>query len=169
MRILPASDRALLVEAADLDEAMRLNLAWDGVPGVVERVPGARTVLVRFDPVRVSAAELSAALESTRVDAEHVPHTREVTIPVRYDGEDLDEVASLLGVSAEEIGIGTWRRNGRSRSRVLRPVSDTPSAVTRCSTCRAARRRVPACRPARWLSPGISPGCTRARARAAGS
>ena len=103
MRILPASDRALLVEAADLDEAMRLNLSWDGVPGVVERVPGARTVLVRFDPVRVSAAELSAALESTRVDAEHVPHTREVTIPVRYDGEDLDEVASLLGVSAEEI------------------------------------------------------------------
>ncbi|MGW9628775.1 5-oxoprolinase subunit B/C family protein [Microbacterium sp. NPDC055521] len=103
MRILTASDRALLVEAADLDEAMRLNLAWDGVPGVVERVPGARTVLVRFDPVRVSAAELSAALESTRVDAEHVPHTREVTIPVRYDGEDLDEVASLLGVSAEEV------------------------------------------------------------------
>lgn len=35
MRILTASDRSLLVEAADLDEAMRLNLAWDGTPGVV--------------------------------------------------------------------------------------------------------------------------------------
>lgn len=103
MRILTASDRALLVEAADLDEAMRLNLAWDGVPGVVERIPGARTVLVRFDPMRVSAAELSAALEATEVGAEHVPHTREVTIPVHYDGEDLDEVARLLRVSAEEI------------------------------------------------------------------
>ncbi|MFD5224297.1 carboxyltransferase domain-containing protein [Microbacterium sp. NPDC058342] len=103
MRILTASDRALLVEAADLDEAMRLNLAWDGVPGVVERIPGARTVLVRFDPLRVSADELAAMLETTRVDAEHVPHTREVTIPVRYDGEDLDEVATLLGVSAEEV------------------------------------------------------------------
>ncbi len=103
MRILTASDRALLVEAADLDEAMRLNLAWDAVPGVVERIPGARTVLVRFDPLRVSAGELAAVLESTEVDAEHVPHTREVTIPVRYDGEDLDEVATLLGVSAEEV------------------------------------------------------------------
>jgi len=103
MRILTASDRALLVEAADLDEAMRLNLAWDGAPGVVERIPGARTVLVRFDPLRVSAGELAAVLESTEVDAEHVPHTREVTVPVRYDGEDLDEVATLLGVSAEEV------------------------------------------------------------------
>ncbi|MCG1037914.1 carboxyltransferase domain-containing protein, partial [Polaribacter sp. DS7-9] len=78
-------------------------LAWDGVPGVIERIPGARTVLVRFDPLRVSAGELAAVLESTEVDAEHVPHTREVTVPVRYDGEDLDEVATLLGVSAEEV------------------------------------------------------------------
>ncbi|MGB3730993.1 carboxyltransferase domain-containing protein [Microbacterium sp.] len=103
MRILTASDHALLVEAADLDQAMRLNLAWDGVPGIVERIPGARTVLVRFDPLRVSAAELAAALEATPVDAEHVRHAREVTIPVQYDGEDLDEVAALLGVSTEEV------------------------------------------------------------------
>lgn len=103
MRILTASDRSLLVEAADLDEAMRLNLAWEGVPGVIERIPGARTVLVRFDPLRVSARELSAVLSRTRVDAGHAPHTGEVTIPVRYDGEDLDEVARLLGVSAEEV------------------------------------------------------------------
>jgi KipI family sensor histidine kinase inhibitor len=103
MRILTASDHALLVEAADLDEAMRLNLAWDGVPGIVERIPGARTVLVRFDPLRVSAAELAAVLEATPVDAEHVRHAREVTIPVQYDGEDIDEVAALLGVSVEEV------------------------------------------------------------------
>jgi KipI family sensor histidine kinase inhibitor len=103
MRILTASDRSLLVEAADLDEAMRLNLAFDGAPGVVERIPGARTVLVRFDPVRTSARTLAAALSETRVDAEHVPHTRDVSIPVHYDGSDLDEAASLLGVSAEEL------------------------------------------------------------------
>lgn len=103
MRILTASDRALLVEAADLDEAMLLNLAWDGVPGVVERIPGARTVLVRFDPLQVSATRLAAVLQATEVDAEHVPHAREATVPVRYDGEDLDEVARLLGVSAEEV------------------------------------------------------------------
>ncbi len=103
MRILTASDHALLVEASDLDEAMRLNLAWEGVPGIVERIPGARTVLVRFDPVRVSAADLSAVLAATEIDTAHPPGTGEVTVPVRYDGEDLDEAASLLGVSAEEL------------------------------------------------------------------
>jgi KipI family sensor histidine kinase inhibitor len=103
MRILTASDRALLVEAADLDEAMRWNLAWEGVPGVVERVPGARTVLVRFDPLRVSAAELANTLAATEVDAVQLPGTGEITIPVSYDGEDLAEAASLLGVSAEEL------------------------------------------------------------------
>ncbi|MDR2999490.1 MAG: 5-oxoprolinase/urea amidolyase family protein [Microbacterium sp.] len=103
MRILTASDRALLVEAADLDEAMRLNLAWAGTPGVVELIPGARTVLVRFDPVLVDAASLAAVLSSTTVDAADVPHVGEVTIPVRYDGEDLADVAGLLGVSADEV------------------------------------------------------------------
>ncbi|MFE6736441.1 carboxyltransferase domain-containing protein [Microbacterium sp. NPDC057650] len=103
MRILTASDRALLVEAADLDEAMRLNLAWAGTPGVVELIPGARTVLVRFDPLRVSAAALADVLSSTTVDAAHVPHVGEVTIPVRYDGEDLADVAALLGVSPDEV------------------------------------------------------------------
>jgi KipI family sensor histidine kinase inhibitor len=103
MRILTASDHALLVEAADLDEAMRLNLAWDGIPGVVERIPGARTVLVRFDPLRVSAADLAAVLQATEVDDVRLTGAGEVTVPVVYDGEDLDEAAALLEVSADEL------------------------------------------------------------------
>lgn len=103
MRILTASDSALLVEADDLEQAMRLNLAWSDVPGVLERIPGARTVLVRFDPHRTSAAALTETLAATEVDAAALPDAGEVTIPVRYDGEDLDEVAALLDVSAEEL------------------------------------------------------------------
>lgn len=103
MRIRTASDHALLVEADDLDEAIRLNLAWEGVPGIVERIPGARTVLVRFDPLRVSASDLATALAATPIDTAHLPGTGEVTVPVRYDGEDLEEAASLLGVTAEEL------------------------------------------------------------------
>ena len=103
MRILTASDSALLVEADDLEQAMRLNLAWDGVPGVLERIPGARTVLVRFDPHRTSAAALAEALAATEVDAAALPDAGEVSIPVRYDGEDLDEAAALLDVSGEEL------------------------------------------------------------------
>ncbi|MGB4137550.1 MAG: urea amidolyase family protein, partial [Microbacterium sp.] len=87
----------------DLDEAMRLHLAWAAVPGVVELVPGARTVLVRFDPARIAAGELAAVLSTTVPDAGELPSTGEATVPVRYDGEDLAEVAGLLGVSAEEI------------------------------------------------------------------
>ena len=103
MRILTASDHALLIEAADLDEAMRLNLAWDGTRGVVERIPGARTVLVRFDPLVIAAADLADVLAATEIDTAHLPTTGEVTVPVRYDGEDLDEAACLLGVSAAEL------------------------------------------------------------------
>lgn len=103
MRILTASDSALLVEADDLEQAMRLNLAWSDVPGVRERIPGARTVLVRFDPHRTSAAALAEVLAATEVDAAALPDAGEVTIPVRYDGEDLDEAAALLDVSAEEL------------------------------------------------------------------
>ena len=103
MRILTASDRALLVEADDLDEAMRLGIAWDGVPGVVERIPGARTVLVRFDPVRTTAAALAETFEATVLDTAHVPSTGEVEVPVHYDGEDLAELAGLLDVSAEAL------------------------------------------------------------------
>ncbi|MGL3149198.1 carboxyltransferase domain-containing protein [Microbacterium sp. A82] len=103
MRILQASDRALLVEATDLAEAMRMNRAWEQVPGIIERIPAARTVLVRFDPAQVSAASLAAALEATGTDAAHKSTKHEVVIPVHYDGEDLAEVAALLGVSPEEL------------------------------------------------------------------
>jgi len=103
MRVLRASERALLVEAADLEEAMRLNAAWKGLPGVVELVPGARTVLVHFDPLRVSATELAARLVATGGVAASAPPTGEVVIPVRYDGDDLAETAARLGISAEAL------------------------------------------------------------------
>lgn len=103
MRVLTASDRAVLVECADLDEAMRMHRAWAGMPGVLERVPGARTVLVRFDPLVTSAARLARALVATDADAAPPASGAEVTVPVRYDGDDLTEVATLLGVSAQEV------------------------------------------------------------------
>lgn len=103
MRVLTASDRAVLVECADLDEAMRMHRAWADVPGVVERVPGARTVLVRFDPRLISVDELAHVLAATDPGADDPAAVAEVTVPVRYDGEDLDDVATLLGVTAGEL------------------------------------------------------------------
>lgn len=114
-RVLIASDRDLLVEEADLDGAMRLHAALVAAPptGVVELVPAARTVLVRFDPTLVDEASL--AKELARVEAVHggLPAAGSATIGVRYDGQDLDEVAGLLGVSAEQVVArhmaATWR------------------------------------------------------------
>nr|WP_256328779.1 urea amidolyase family protein [Nocardioides sp. YR527] len=113
--MLIASDRALLVEEDDLEGAMRLHAALVAAPptGVVELVPAARTVLVRFDPTLVDEATL--AKELARVEPVHggLPTAGSVTIGVRYDGQDLDEVADLLGVSAEEVvarhTAATWR------------------------------------------------------------
>lgn len=114
-RVLIASDQALLVEEDDLEGAMRLHAALVAAPpiGVVELVPAARTVLVRFDPTLVD--EVSLAKELGRFEAVHggLPAAGSVTIGVRYDGQDLDEVAELLGVSAEQVvarhAAATWR------------------------------------------------------------
>ncbi|MFB7249144.1 carboxyltransferase domain-containing protein [Microbacterium sp. NPDC056234] len=106
MRILTASDHALLIEATDLAEAMRFTLVWQHLPGVVECVPGARTVLVRFDPLRVSADALAGVLEAreaTTIENEPAIPVRDVVVPVVYDGEDLADVAGMLGVSSEEL------------------------------------------------------------------
>lgn len=112
-RILTASDRALLVEVDDLDSAIRLHaaLAAARLPGVRELVPAARTVLVRCDPRR--RADVRAAIERIEPAPQAAATGRVVEIPVRYDGDDLAEVAARLGVTAEEVAArhaaATWR------------------------------------------------------------
>ncbi len=105
MRILRASDRALLVETADLDEAMRLTRALTAaaVPGLLELVPGARTVLVRFEPRRVSAEALSEIVGTIDASADVSADAALVEIPVHYDGDDLADVADVLGISVEDV------------------------------------------------------------------
>ncbi|MCM1011872.1 urea amidolyase family protein [Brevibacterium sp. XM4083] len=100
-----ASRRHLLVESADLAASMRLNHALEAaaLPGVVELVPAARTVLIRFDPARTSAPALEEAITGLDVTDSATGSGRTVTIDVRYDGEDLAEVAALLGVSPAEV------------------------------------------------------------------
>ncbi|RAE69071.1 allophanate hydrolase, partial [Burkholderia multivorans] len=100
-----SSRRHLLVESADLAASMRLNHALEAaaLPGVVELVPAARTVLIRFDSARTSAPALEEAITGLDVTDSATGSGRTVTIDVRYDGEDLAEVADLLGVSPAEV------------------------------------------------------------------
>lgn len=111
MRILPASDQALLVELDDLRETLALFQAWqrEPLPGVDEIVPAARTLLVAYRPsavpvdrVAAHARHLHRALARQATGGPGAAG-RLVEIPVRYDGEDLEAVAELLGIGAAEL------------------------------------------------------------------
>lgn len=77
--------------------------------GVVEVVPAYTTVTVWFDPLEREAADLSAELlELSASDQQTDGPTdrltrRQHTIPVRYNGPDLAEVAAATGLSVAEV------------------------------------------------------------------
>ncbi|TYK46287.1 5-oxoprolinase subunit PxpB [Actinomadura decatromicini] len=104
MRVLRAGDAALLVETEDLATALRLNAALrdEGLPGVVDVVPGERTVLVVADQ-SADLDRLAARLPQLRLPADAADDADPVEVPVVYDGEDLDEVARLTGLSSGEV------------------------------------------------------------------
>jgi KipI family sensor histidine kinase inhibitor len=88
-------------------------LAWSGVLhdadllGVVDIVPGARTVLVKLDGPRYQAMARQQ-LSKLRLAPESIEQTAgdgrvDVVIDVVYDGPDLDEVARLTGLAPREV------------------------------------------------------------------
>lgn len=105
MRFLPVSLTTILVELADLDETLALfaSLEADPVDGIEEMVPAARTLMIRFRPEKVSAADLADRIGTRDLSARIAPSENLVEIPVRYDGEDLGDVAELTGLSVEEV------------------------------------------------------------------
>lgn len=113
VRVLPVRDDALLVEVDDLAQALALHasLRDDPVTGVGQPVPGARTLLVPFDPWRLPAARLADELRARAAAAGRAADERAgepagarlVEIPTVYDGEDLADVARLLACSPEEV------------------------------------------------------------------
>ncbi|MDP9445118.1 MAG: allophanate hydrolase subunit 1 [Actinomycetota bacterium] len=108
LRVLPCGDTALLVEVPSLAEAMALHAALTeaDLPGVVELVPGARTVLVRFDARRVSAGEVGRRVGEVPVGpGVPAPAGAEgvVEIAVRYDGPELEEVGAVTGLGPRGV------------------------------------------------------------------
>ena len=106
MRVRPAGERGLLVEVEGLETVHRLHAALRQLapPGVVELVPAYRTVLIVAEPDRAGVLdELAAALPELELPPAEAVAGDTVEVPVRYDGEDLPEVARLTGLSAEEV------------------------------------------------------------------
>ncbi|MGI8882391.1 MAG: 5-oxoprolinase subunit B family protein [Jatrophihabitans sp.] len=105
MRVLPSGDHALLIELADLREtrAFADAVIRNGMPGVREIVPAARTVLLLTEPgtdLRTVAAA-ATAIEYRETSPAELPEP--ITIGVRYAGTDLADVAALTGL--DEAGV----------------------------------------------------------------
>ena len=104
MRTLPMGDRACLVEdlaATPAEWAIALEALQ--LDGVIDIVPAARTVLVRCasgEALASASARFAEIGPSARAADDERPL---VTIPVRYDGPDLADVATSIGRSIDEV------------------------------------------------------------------
>lgn len=107
----PLGDSALLIRIADsLSDAANLraialarHLSADPPDGTVEIVPGLVSVMLRYAPgvdFRRLSAEVGLRLSSLPGEPEP---SATIDVPIRYDGEDLASVASMLGLGAAEF------------------------------------------------------------------
>lgn len=99
-----AGSRALLLEFGTLETVLAAHqqLSREPLAGQEDLVAAARTVLVRF----VSSSALTAgrgALDRMPLPSHQAGESREVTIDVVYDGEDLPVAAEALGMSVDEL------------------------------------------------------------------
>jgi inhibitor of KinA len=115
VRFLSAGDRALVVEFGNRieralsDDVLRLDasLRSSGLPGVVETVPTFRSLMVHYDPVATTRADLEHAITSL---LDRLPDLRATAtlwrVPVCYEGSfapDLGEVANRTGLAPSEV------------------------------------------------------------------
>jgi len=113
-RFLASGDTALVIELGDrIDRrvseqvvglAGRIRRA--ALAGVIELVPTFRSLMVHYDPVRSSAAELTSAIEALIVGETPFLQARLWRVPVCYEGElapDLRDVAAQTGLTTEEV------------------------------------------------------------------
>lgn len=112
MKAGPFGDTAVLIELEQrVDEricrqARAIADAWEAA-GLGAAVPAYASVLARFDPALLSPDQ---ALEQAHLLAVSVPEGEPAAdrrpildVPTTYDGPDLEEVASLSGLSRDEL------------------------------------------------------------------
>ncbi|RSN09863.1 allophanate hydrolase [Streptomyces sp. WAC 05977] len=105
MRWRAYGEHAALLDCASLTESMAAHATVTSArpPGIAELVPGARSLLVVEAPGSGALAAVRELLADA--DLEHPPEgeSREITLDVTYDGEDLELVARDAGVSTEDV------------------------------------------------------------------
>ena len=105
MKVLPCGTASLLLELDDLDEVLATYaaLVQDPPKGVLDIVPAALTVLLVTDPAETSLAAVRRAVRQLKPQYDGRAVGELVEIPVTYDGEDLEDVARLLGYDVPEL------------------------------------------------------------------
>ena len=98
-------EHGLLIDLPDVDDVhrTRAGLLASKPVGVVEIVPGLRSLLVVIDPAQTSVSDFASFLDDIDVGDVTVEGNRIVDVPVIYDGPDLDEVAKLTRMRADEV------------------------------------------------------------------
>lgn len=105
MRILRCGERAALVEFDSAEQVLGLfrGLRAEPPDGVANLVPAARTLLIGYDPETLDFSRLADALKHWPVATATADHAGELTIPVRYDGEDLVQIAEDTRLDVDEV------------------------------------------------------------------
>ncbi len=105
IRFLPSGSSSILVELDGLQETLNLldTLRARLPEGVRDVVPAARTIMVDYDPAIVSRHSLMQLISNLDLSSQAVRHGETFEIPVTYDGEDLRDVADLLGCTQAEV------------------------------------------------------------------
>ncbi len=115
-RVLPVGDSAVTVEFGDeispeLNQAvvqLDIALAAAEIEGIIETVPSYRSLLICYDPMEISHADLVIALHRL-ISRDVIPGAARIaswTIPVIYDppfGDDLAEAARLLNLTEDAV------------------------------------------------------------------
>lgn len=123
-KIVPLGDSSALIQLGDAID-LKINgkvhalaelVTNSSVNGIIETVPAYATLLVHYDPLIFSFAQIKTALQEKIVEVEesasrkprqpHRERRRRVEVPVRYGGEhgiDLESVARHLHLSVEDV------------------------------------------------------------------
>jgi antagonist of KipI len=112
-RFLPAGECAVVVELGNAidpglsSRVLALDRALTERPfaGYVEAIPSYRSLLVFFDPLRATLPSIREHMRRLVLDGDGSTETGAgiKSVPTVYDGEDLSEVARLIGASSEEV------------------------------------------------------------------
>jgi len=100
--------RVITPETSALIRIAAQNLTDDPIPGIIELVPTFCSLMVYYNPLRITFDELSSRLQGKLrdLDTADMGIRKIVEIPVCYGGEfgpDLANVAEHAGLSKEEV------------------------------------------------------------------